>query len=219
MLVPFDGVHDGRTNMSRDAELLERAESGKNCGRVYAWNGPWVSLGRFQQASTALLPGAPVQAVERPTGGRAVLHGHDVTLGLAFPLSDLCPREDWRSIRAVYRSAIFPIVEALRACGIDAALGEAGMVGSSRSSDCFAAVSPNDVIERSTGLKVCGCALRLTDCAVLAQCSIPAGPPLVDPGEVYRDPAPVHWVQLDPEAFSSAISQTIQTIINAQIVR
>lgn len=217
MSIRFDGLHDGPTNMARDASLLE---TGEISGRVYGWEGPWVSLGRFQKPDSAFRPEASIPWVERPTGGRGVLHGHDVTVGLAFPLAVLCPPEHWRSIRAVYRATISPLVSALRVCGIDADLGESLRTNKvSRSPDCFAAVSPNDIIDRQTGLKVCGCALKLTDTAVLAQCSIPAGPPLVDPSLVYHEAGAVHWIDLDHESFAQAISQAISTNNFAHFVR
>lgn len=206
----FEGIFDGHTNMRRDAELLSAAEVGSTGWRVYGWDGAWVSLGRFQKADSALKPDAPVKWVERPTGGRGVLHGHDVTLGLAFPLAEIVPKEEWRSIRAVYRATISPIVEALRLCGVDAGLGE--LLARSpdlKSPDCFALVSANDVVDLRTGEKVCGCALRLTETAVLAQCSIPARPPLVDPALIYRDAAPAHWIELEHGAFANALEKAL----------
>jgi hypothetical protein len=44
------------------------------------------------------------------------------------------------------------------------------------------------VCER-TGLKVCGCALRMTQGAVLVQASIPVGEPLVETSAVFALPA------------------------------
>lgn len=206
----YEGLFDGITNMRRDADLLAQAESGVTVWRVYGWDGPWVSLGRFQKADTALKPDAPVQWVERPTGGRGVLHGHDVTLGLAFPLAVLCPQDEWRSIRAVYRATIAPIVEALRLCGADAALGEAlDRSPDLKSPDCFALISANDVVDLANGEKICGCALRLTETAVLAQCSIPAAEPLVDPANVYVGAAPAHWIDLEHAAFASALKDVM----------
>lgn len=210
MTVAYDGIHDGPTNMARDSDLLVAAEAGGASARVYGWDGAWVSLGRFQRADTSLLPSAPVQWVERPTGGRGVLHGHDVTVALAFPLFGLVPPTEWRSIRAVYRAAIAPLVLALRECGVNAGLGEKLSreirSGELRSPDCFAAVSANDVVDLETGIKICGCALRLTETAVLAQCSIPAGPPLIDPAQVYVHAAPAHWIQLDAVEFAANLA-------------
>ena len=75
--------------MARDAELLERAERGESAARVYSWDGAWVSLGRFQRPEKALLRSEEIDWVMRPTGGKAVLHGHDVTVGIALPLRDI----------------------------------------------------------------------------------------------------------------------------------
>ena len=191
-----DGPTDGRENMARDAALLERAERGERLCRVYRWTGAWISLGYWQRAERDLLPGNPVPWVARPTGGKAVLHGHDVTVGLAWPLEGLAePGEDpatlSRSVRRVYRRVVEPLVDALRACGLPAALAEQTpfVAAAGRTADCFAHISPNDVVDERTGLKVCGCALRITQRAVLVQASIPNGPPLVDPSLVFERPA------------------------------
>ncbi len=184
--------------MVRDLALLER---GQLAWRVYEWDGPWVSLGRFQTADSAILPAAPVQSVARPTGGRAVLHGHDVTVGLAMPLVAM----EARNVKAVYRRAIAPIIEALRACGVDAELGEGRAANVKLSADCFAAVSPNDVVLAGTGQKICGCALRVTETTALVQCSIPTREPLVDPRLVYREPAPVHFVPVTSERLAACL--------------
>jgi lipoate-protein ligase A len=248
--IRFAGPH----NMAQDEELLNRAEQGVAGWRVYGWDGPWVSLGRFQIPQEALVDPEAVPWVMRPTGGLAVLHGHDVTVGLAAPLAQLTGWADseieaqpdfGRSLKTVYRLAISPILQALRACGVPVVLGEEfwkaprlfdevkrerGLGGEGSggngdlhsatpsslrrergaSSDCFAAVSPNDVVDALTGLKVCGCALRVTRKAVLVQASIPAAEPLIDPSRIFASPAViVHnaWDHLAfPTAFEAAVS-------------
>ncbi len=203
-----EGPTDGRENMSRDAALLEAAESGERRCRVYRWQGPWVSLGYWQRPERGLLPNSSVPWVARPTGGKAVLHGHDVTVGLAWPLAALAqPGEDpaslSRSLKRVYRSVVGPLVDALRACGLPAALAEQTpfVASAGRTADCFAHVSPNDVVDERTGLKVCGCALRITNRAVLVQASIPNGPPLVDPSTVFERPAAYSSTRWDDRDF------------------
>lgn len=140
----------------------------------------------------------------RPTGGKAVLHGHDVTVGLAFPLS--CLQTQSRSLKPVYRAVVAPIVAALRACGVPARLAEEtpySNVGA-RTADCFAFSSPNDVVDEETGFKVCGCALRLTDSAVLVQASLPNGQPLVAPETVIRNAA-LTYRSWDSSNFADAL--------------
>jgi lipoate-protein ligase A len=41
------------------------------------------------------------------------------------------------------------------------------------SADCFAFSSSHDIVDDLSGLKVCGCALRITDRGALLQASIP----------------------------------------------
>ncbi|MBS1721580.1 MAG: hypothetical protein JSS66_01090 [Armatimonadetes bacterium] len=206
--VSVEGRLGGRANMSRDEALFERAEKGTACARIYGWDGPWVSLGRFQSPERALAAECTVPWVVRPTGGKAVLHGHDVTLGLAVPLEDLGVR-DSRSLGPVYRAVVSRIVQAMQECGVPAALGEDTSFVASRghTSDCFAHVAPNDVVDKRTGQKVCGCALRLGSKAVLVQASIPAARPLVDPAMVFRRPAPAAWVDMEPGMFAEALRQ------------
>lgn len=198
--------------MARDAELLSRAENGAPGCRVYAWDGPWISLGRQQSAAHDLLGSNPVPWVMRPTGGRAVLHGHDVTVGLAVPLPMLVqPGESAerlsRSVRTVYRRLAAPLVSALNACGMPAALAEHTPFSGHgpKSADCFAHISPNDIVDRQTGLKACGCALRLTARAVLVQASIPNGRPLIDPRLVFAQPQPASYRTWDSAPFAEAL--------------
>src|SRR4051812_23191761 len=109
--------------MERDIRLLDSAENGVAGCRIYTWDGPWVSLGRFQSPDRDLVDPERSNWVMRPTGGKAVLHGHDVTVGLAVPLR-LLDLTGQRSLKAVYRLVIGPLVEGLRACGIPARLAE-----------------------------------------------------------------------------------------------
>ena len=184
-----DGVHDGHINMSRDEALLAEVSRGGFSARVYGWDEPWVTLGRFQTPERALLPGAPIPSIVRPTGGKAVLHGHDVTLGLAANLDSLSVKE--RSISAVYRAIISPLISALRESGLNCDLAENTrfVASAGKTADCFAHIAPNDVVDVNTGTKVCGCALRVVRDAVLVQASIPAGTPLIDPTQVFASPA------------------------------
>ena len=191
--------------MARDAELLAAAEEGRAGWRVYRWDGPWVSLGRFQKAERALAPGWDRWCV-RPTGGRAVLHGHDVTLAYAVPHDG-----DSRGIKAVYRRLIAPLVEALNECGLECRLAETTRyVGRGRESeDCFAFRSPNDVVCLDDGAKVCGCALRVTERGALLQASIPCGPPMVEPSAAISGGKAAAFRAWRPEGFEDAIRRAM----------
>lgn len=200
--------------------LLEHAHKGRACCRVYEWDEPWVTLGRFQKPSTVFRSGARVGWSMRPTGGKAVLHGHDVTVGLAIPYAHMVESSEsasslQRSLKRVYRFAVGWLVSAMQAGGVPAMLAEDHPLASRaergpRSADCFAWVSPNDIIHAESGAKVCGCALQLTERAVLVQASIPVRQPRVDPKEVYEEPALLHPHALDSEALVLALRDFVQ---------
>lgn len=213
-LVSLEGALDGVANMARDEALLGLVHDRGVVSRLYAWDGPWVSLGRFQKAERALKHGCPAQWVTRPTGGKAVLHGHDVTVGLCVRLDLLgC---DSRSLKSVYRSVVAPLLGALNECGIPAVMGEKVHWGQRevRTADCFAHVAPHDLVDERTGRKVCGCALRLTHDAVLVQASIPNRRPLVDPHEVFEAAHPVSWSEgLSHEAYAEALERQLERLL------
>lgn len=192
--------------MARDVELLEHAERGVAGCRLYSWTGPWITLGKFQSPSRDLMPGCSVPWIVRPTGGKAVLHGHDMTVGFAVALAPLGLEE--RSIKAAYRWMAMPLIAGMRACGLPAALGEdTRFTGRGpRVADCFAHVSPNDIVDERTGQKVCGCALKVTPSAALLQASITVGTPLIDPATVLVGGKALATPPWDFEAFGEALA-------------
>jgi lipoate-protein ligase A len=195
--------------MAKDRELLERAERGGSYARVYTWDGPWVSLGRFQRPEKALRDYSAINWTMRPTGGKAVLHGHDITVTIAANLHELgIPQDANRRVSTVYRAIVLPLVEAMCKAGFRCELAERTdfVKNAGHTADCFAHVSPNDIVDPRTGEKVCGCALRVTESAVLLQSSIPIGIPLVDPSRVFDNPhVPARIRDLNPEALVQAL--------------
>ena len=205
---------DGPTNMARDRELLAHAEQGEPGCRVYVWEGPWISLGSNQNPQQDLLDVNLVPWVMRPTGGKAVLHGNDVTVGLALPLA-LVQGANVRSLKSIYGAIAKPLIKALNDCGLPAALAEETRFSGRgpKSADCFAHVSPNDIVHRELGFKLCGCALRLTATAVLVQASIPNGRPLIDPQELFAIPQTAEFVKWDDGRFADALEEAIRRVV------
>lgn len=81
-----DGPLAGAVNMARDEALLETRALPTL--RFYRWAKPTLSLGYFQHAAD--LPLAAVRArggevVRRSTGGKAILHEHELTYSLCAP--------------------------------------------------------------------------------------------------------------------------------------
>lgn len=202
---------DGPTNMSRDSELFAKAELGTSGARVYSWDGIWVSLG-LSQTHDRVLKTSAFQWVKRPTGGKAVLHGHDVTLGLAMSFYELgLNQSDSRSVKRVYRAIVPLIMSALAVCGFETCLGESYLLNREQrlTADCFAYVSANDIVLKQSGKKVCGCALKLGQNSVLVQASIPAGKPLVDPALVFIEPSIPNPIDLRHDDFFCALSSVL----------
>lgn len=201
--VRTDPPSDGVTNMQADIDLFHAAENGAFTARFYSWDGPWVTLGRFQDPGRDLLDPDLVPWVMRPTGGKAVLHGHDLTITLACPHAGL-------GVRDVYRMLIRPLVLGMRSAGQPAALGEeTRFVGNGSASDCFKHVSANDVVDPSTGRKLIGCALKVTRKAAIAQCSIPLTMPLIDPAQLYRHPHVAMPLDASREELIAAIASSL----------
>lgn len=84
---------DGASNMALDEALMRRAaRTGDAVFRVYSWSRPTLSLGRHQRARGCYDERAArelgVAFVRRPTGGRALLHDHEVTYSVTMPVVD-----------------------------------------------------------------------------------------------------------------------------------
>lgn len=176
-----------------------------------------MSLGRFQHPEKDLVNSDSTSWVKRPTGGKAVLHGHDLTVSLAMPLLVLAIEE--RSVKGVYRKVVKSLIEGFRACGVDADLGErtAFNLRGRKTADCFALVSPNDIIDKGDGTKLCGVALRVTERAVLLQASIPLRVSEVDPASLIRQGTfhPVaNWSNTN---FNSGVERAFEAMLLAPV--
>jgi len=164
-VAPFD-------NMARDAALLDEmiASIGFPAVRVYRWSKPAVTVGRLQNIDDvgAAFPGMTL--VRRPTGGRAVAHGEDLTVSVATR-DEWLPKGTGGAVMSSYQVIVTGIVEALRRHGIEAHLGERRR-GTTGSVDCFASTASCDIADVSTGAKLVGSAQRRERGAILQQMSI-----------------------------------------------
>lgn len=166
----LDGAASGPWNMGLDEALLESAcAGGPPTLRLYRWSGPWLSLGRAQPldpAREAACRAAGVGVVRRATGGRAVLHGGDLTYAVAAPDPELPG-----GLAASYAIVCEALLAALRVLGVEA---EAAAREPSRAErpgfDCFAVPAEREVCVR--GRKLAGSAQRRTRGGVLQHGSI-----------------------------------------------
>ncbi|MBI4864787.1 MAG: hypothetical protein HY815_31705 [Candidatus Riflebacteria bacterium] len=168
----------GPVNMAIDLTLLDLACAGLGpFVRVYSWAGPWISLGYFQRARTAIdegLAGAlRVGVVGRPTGGKALLHHRDVTYAVALPPVHELTR---LSISDSYRELCQRLIAALASLGLEGTLGTSPEGSVDRGpAPCAAEVHIESIMVGSK--KLVGSAQVRRGGAVLQHGSIPVEPP------------------------------------------
>jgi lipoate-protein ligase A len=161
----------GWWNMAVDEVLLDAARRGAGPTlRLYAWSGSWLSLGYAQSLDAATLAAcraADVRVVRRITGGRAVLHGADLTYAITAPERALPP-----TLEGAYRLVSGALLAALRATGVEAEAAPRGT--GTRDFDCFAAPATDEICVG--GRKLVGSAQRRVAGAVLQHGSIRLAP-------------------------------------------
>ena len=164
-------------HMDADAQLLAAVERGEQPAtiRCYRWREPAVTLGRLQDEDAAgqAFPGLPLY--RRPTGGRAVRHGDDLTICIAVLGSQISTCVSGAiGVTSAYHLLTEPLKRALRKFGVDPQSGVSAGVefGSANSQDCFASTARCDVLDAKHGIKIVGCALRRSARAILLQMSL-----------------------------------------------
>jgi len=163
----LDTPLDAAAQMAADVALLEAVVAGSPPAlRLYRWRPPALSLGRFQDEADVDVDACArfgVEVVRRATGGRALLHGGDLTYAVAMPR----PPGPAGAVDALYGWIARALVDGLARLGVAAAVarheGPAGAV-------CFATQRGADL--RVGERKVCGSAQVHRDGAMLQHGSI-----------------------------------------------
>jgi lipoate-protein ligase A len=127
--------------------------------RFFGWQPPAVSLGYFQKTAREIDPEAcrreGIDIVRRPTGGKAVLHEHELTYSLVAGINHPLFTGD---ILETYRVISACIVEALKRIGLSPEMVCDGRsaAGTLLEAYCFAAPSKYEILVG--GRKICGSA-------------------------------------------------------------
>ncbi len=162
-------------NMDADAALLAGVRNGRlECPvvRLYEWDRRSVSIGRLQSEEPVrrLYPDLP--CVRRPTGGRAVLHGEDLTVSVALR-TDWLPGDSGRTVLSSYHLLMGGLVAALGQAGHQTRFGTEYACGVGGSIHCFDVVAGCDLVDAVSGRKLVGSAQRREGTALLQQMSLP----------------------------------------------
>lgn len=162
--------------MARDVALMERARgTGETVLSVYSWERPTLSLGRNQAARDKYdveeMLRRSIDVVRRPTGGRALIHWHEVTYSVTAAFAD----DD--SLAQSYARINRVLLHALAKMGVDAAASSGGQrTPSPGDLPCFAAPAEGELM--MNGAKLVGSAQLRENGALLQHGSI-----LIDDGQ------------------------------------
>jgi lipoate-protein ligase A len=156
--------------MGVDEALLATAQrEGVATLRFYTWTGPWLSLGYTQRQSLEEQEThrrAGVGCVRRSTGGRAVLHGADLTYAIAAPEGRLPP-----GLRDSYSFVADALLAALASLGVPAERSDPKASAPERTVfDCFERPAADELCIGAR--KFCGSAQRRAHGALLQHGSI-----------------------------------------------
>lgn len=196
-----------------EALLVSCARGGLPTLRLYRWGRPTVSLGYFQAYDAVNFQYCiehNIDIVRRPTGGRAVLHGHDLTFSIVLPVNEL--PEQHRGVRASHYWLMRGIRESLKSLGIPAEIGKPERhmkTMATRTSDCFAHIADCDL--HAYNCKLVGAAQVRKRGVLLEQGSIPYTMPVSgfelifwgEPGQV-----------LSPDVESLSYERLVKAIVN-----
>jgi lipoate-protein ligase A len=198
-----DGRLDGAVDMAVDrAMLASRADgSAPPTLRLYGWEVPTVSIGRFQKADAVDARECArrgFDVVRRPTGGRGVLHDDELTYSIVAGVGDGVPR----GTAASYAHLCAALAEAYRELGVAAELTSRPR-GASASAACYLHATNADL---SLGAaKLSGSAQRWSGDAVLQHGSFVISRDVEAEAAVFG---------LDPEG-ADALSRTTATLASA----
>jgi len=168
------GSSDGFFNMALDEALLTCYEPCRSLPvfRLYGWNPPAISLGKFQQADSVVnlancrADGIPV--VKRITGGGAIFHDEEITYSFVCPGSFA----GTDSVKESYKKIGEFLIMTYRELGIDSSFsGETS--GAGRADFCFAGREFYDIL--IDGSKIGGNAQKRKRRVIFQHGSIPLG--------------------------------------------
>lgn len=184
------GALPASLNMGIDLALLELHSLGISPPtlRFYQWDPPAVSLGYFQRRHSidlSVCRKMGLDVVKRPTGGHAVLHGHDLTYSVVAGTMEGIPA----NLVTAYQLLSKGLLSGFRLLGIEAERG-GGNLPMPETDVCFMRFAWGDLLYR--GKKFVGSAQTLK------------GTSLLQHGSIVLDTQQESWVNLVSQKTDSA---------------
>ncbi len=199
----------GPEHMATDEALLNAAaqEAIPPTLRFYTWSPPAVSLGRFQRPEGIHLDYATARGwdiVRRPTGGRGVLHQHELTYAIVLPPS---------VVHGVGVRSSYAVLTGLLEAGLSALLGRC-----ERSAEGRTGNEPDSSAAGATASGSAARTLHQPNCFALpAECdTLVGGRKLVGSAQVRRDGALLQHgailLDAEPEAWQQLFQEVGRVI-------
>ena len=162
--------------MAIDSALLADCAQGRipPTVRLYGWSEPAITIGYSQNAEAELdlerCRELGIAIVRRPTGGRALLHAHELTYAVVAPVS-LVPFN--QGLKATFQAVSEALLAGLQGLGIQGGINtskERSAPGVARSPACFASLNHCEITV--DGKKLIGSAQKRTSKAFLQHGSL-----------------------------------------------
>ena len=170
-----DGPLPGAVNMQRDEQLLARWRPGDPpILRLYRWRPHAVSYGfhqRLADFATDAIASMGFDLVQRPTGGRAILHAEELTYSVVGPSPGPLFGD---SLHTCYMRINAALVRFLQELGHEAEISGGEDRSEMRQAVCFKSAGQHEI--RVGGRKIIGSAQRRRDGVFLQHGSILTGP-------------------------------------------
>jgi lipoate-protein ligase A len=171
----WSGIH----NMGVDAYLGESHPPDIPIVRFYTWDCATISYGCHQKPekriNLELCAANGIPVVSRPTGGRELLHGHDLCYSVIWPLREKISAVEAKRLFAIINDAL---ILGLRQLGLQAEWNEFRNKPRALDGPCFAQIDSGEI--SIGGRKLIASAQRLFEHCVVQQGSIPLRKPVVD---------------------------------------
>lgn len=164
--------------MEEDEHLLANVKPGEAILRLYTWNPYCISLGHNQPETILELEKLRADGIEyinRPTGGKAVLHAEELTYAVVLGFTErIQPGLIYEEINRALVRGLGEYDSRLSACGLEEKQPDFRLHGFLPEGDaCFSVPAKSELKFR--GRKICGSAQRYNRNAVLQHGSLLTG--------------------------------------------